>query len=52
MGIDFTRPSDLTGFVEGGYVFEREIVYVDGFSTTPFKFNMKDTFMVRAGVIW
>ena len=52
LGADFTRPSGLTGFFEGGYAFEREIVYVDGFAVAPFTFKLKDTFMLRAGVIW
>ena len=49
-GLDFTRPSNLTGFVEGGYVFEREIFYVD--IAPPNVFSLKETFMLRAGLIW
>jgi len=47
-GLDFTRPSGLTGFVEGGYVFEREIFYVAVQNVFP----LEDTFMLRAGLIW
>ena len=50
-GLDFTRPSDLTGFVEGGYVFEREIFYV-GLPGPVNTFQLKSTFMLRAGLIW
>ena len=49
LGFDFTRPSGFTGFVEGGYVFEREIIYVS--SVVP-DLKIDDTFMLRAGFIW
>ena len=48
LGLDFTRPSGFTGFVEGGYVWRREIVYV---SAVP-DLELEDTFMLRAGFIW
>jgi hypothetical protein len=49
LGFDFSRPSGFTGFVEGGYVFEREIIYVS--SVVP-DLKIDDTFMLRAGFIW
>lgn len=49
-GLDFTRPSNLTGFIECGYVFEREIFYKD--AALPNVFALQDSFMVRTGIIW
>ncbi len=46
-GIEFFGPRGLNGFIEGGYVFEREVIYVvqPGLS-----FDAPDTFMLRAGL--
>ena len=49
VGLDFTRPSGFTGFIEGGYAFEREIIYDGNLGMT---LDLEDTFMVRAGLIW
>jgi len=37
----------LSGFIEAGYVFKRELIYV---SLNPDQFDLPDTFMIRGGV--
>jgi len=46
-GFEWTGPRGLTGFVEAGFVFKREVVYVVTPSDT---FNPDDSWMIRAGV--
>jgi len=46
LGLEWSSPSGLNGFIEAGYVFERRLVY-----TVPYEeFNLRDAWMVRAGV--
>jgi hypothetical protein len=47
VGLEFSGPRGLNGFVEVGYVFEREVVYVVTPSDT---FSPDDTYMLRAGI--
>jgi hypothetical protein len=49
VGFEWTALSGVRGFFEGGYVFEREIVYQSGL---PAVFDLEDTVMVRAGVVY
>jgi hypothetical protein len=46
-GFEWTGPRGLTGFIEGGFVFKRTVVYVVTPSDT---FHPPDTYMVRAGI--
>ncbi len=46
-GIEWTGPRGFTGFIEAGYVFEREVVYV---VTPSDSFHPDDSFMLRAGI--
>ncbi len=46
VGFDWTQPAGLKGFLEAGYVFERQLVY----RSTVDNINLEDTFMVRAGL--
>jgi hypothetical protein len=46
-GLEWTGPRGLTGFVEGGFVFKRQVIYV---VTPSDSFDPGDTFMVRAGI--
>lgn len=46
-GLEWTGPRGLTGFVEGGFVFKRQVIYV---VTPSDSFDPGDTFMVRAGL--
>ncbi len=46
-GFEWTGPRGLTGFVEAGFVFKREVVYVVDPGDT---FNPDDSWMVRAGI--
>lgn len=46
-GLEWTGPRGLTGFVEAGFVFRRQVVYVVTPSDT---FSPDDSFMVRAGL--
>jgi len=46
-GIEWTGPRGLTGFVEGGFVFKRQVIYV---VTPADNFNPGDSYMVRAGI--
>lgn len=46
-GFEWTGPRGLTGFVETGFVFRRQVVYV---VTPADTFNADDSFMVRAGL--
>ena len=45
-GFEWTGPRGLTGFIEGGFVFRRQVIYV---VTPADSFNPGDTYMVRAG---
>lgn len=47
LGIDFRRPAGLTGFVEGGYAFDRQLNYASGL---PSSFDPNGTAYVHAGV--
>jgi len=47
LGIDFKRCTGQTGFFEGGYAFQRELVYASGLPGT---FVPNGTFYVHAGV--
>ena len=45
LGVEWSSPSGLNGFIEGGYVFKRRLVY-----TVPYEeFSLADAWMVRAG---
>lgn len=46
-GVEWTGPRGVTGFVEGGFVFKRQVIYVVDPSDS---FDPGDTFMVRAGI--
>jgi hypothetical protein len=46
-GIEWTGPRGLNGFVEGGFVFKRQVIYV---VTPSDSFDPGDTYMVRAGI--
>lgn len=46
LGFEWKTLSNTTGFLEAGYVFDRELVYRYG---TPGKYGLKDTFMLSAG---
>jgi hypothetical protein len=46
-GLEWTGPRGLTGFIEAGFVFKRQVVYVVDPSDS---FDPGDTFMLRAGV--
>jgi len=46
-GIEWTGPRGLNGFVEAGFVFKRQVIYV---VTPADSFNPHDTYMVRAGI--
>lgn len=46
LGLEWSSPSSINGFIEVGYVFKRRIVY-----TAPYEeFDLNDTWMVRAGL--
>jgi hypothetical protein len=49
LGLEWFNPYGLKGFVEGGWVFEREVVYV---RRPQDSFSPDDTFMIRAGVAY
>jgi hypothetical protein len=46
-GFEWNGPRGLSGFVEAGFVFKRQVIYV---VTPSDSFNPDDTFMVRAGL--
>jgi hypothetical protein len=46
-GLEWTGPRGLMGFVEAGFVFKRQVIYVVDPDDT---FNPDDSWMVRAGV--
>jgi len=46
-GLEWTHPNSVKGFVEAGYVFDREVIYV---GNQTLNFSPRDTFMLRAGV--
>jgi hypothetical protein len=46
-GLDWTGPKGLNIFVEGGFVFKRQVIYV---VTPSDSFDPGDTYMVRAGI--
>jgi len=46
-GLEWTGPRGLTGFVEAGFVFKRQVIYV---VTPSDSFDPGDTWMVRAGI--
>ncbi len=46
LGLEWSSPRGLNGFVEAGYVFKRRLVY-----TVPYEeFDLADAWMVRAGL--
>jgi len=47
LGLETISTANLRGFVEGGFVFDRQIFYRSGI---PGQFNPSDTVMVRAGI--
>ena len=47
IGLEWLGPRQVTGFLEGGYVFDREIVYR---SAPHAEIDIDDTFMLRAGL--
>ena len=46
-GLEWIGPKGLNIFVEGGFVFKRQVIYV---VTPSDSFDHGDTYMVRAGV--
>jgi len=46
-GFEWTGPRKVTGFIEGGYVFEREMLYR---SDPTMPLNIRDTIMIRTGI--
>jgi len=46
-GIEWTGPRGLSGFVEAGFVFKRQVIYV---VTPADSFNPDNSYMVRAGI--
>jgi len=46
-GIEMTGPRGVTAFVEGGFVFKRQVIYV---VTPADSFHPRDTYMIRAGI--
>lgn len=48
-GLEWTGPRGFTGFVEGGWVFNRVVLYR---GSPADNFEPEDTFMVRAGFSW
>jgi hypothetical protein len=46
-GLEFETASQMHGHIEAGYVFNRELIYN---SQLPARFDLDDTFMLRAGV--
>jgi hypothetical protein len=45
-GVEWTGPRNVTGFMETGYVFEREMLY----RSNPLnKLNLQDAWMIRGG---
>ncbi len=49
VGVEWWNTNRYYGFLEGGYVFDREIVYFRVPSDT---MDVDDTFMVRGGISW
>ncbi len=49
LGLEWFNPYGMKGFVEGGYVFEREVVYV---RRPQDSFSPDDTFLIRAGLAY
>lgn len=49
VGIDWTGPRGFMGFGEIGYVFERELYYVNNPQDNV---DLRDSFMIRAGFSW
>jgi hypothetical protein len=49
LGLEFTGPRNFTGFGEIGYVFQRELYYVNNPQDNT---DLNDSFMVRAGFSW
>ncbi|MBW3595775.1 MAG: hypothetical protein KY475_00710 [Planctomycetes bacterium] len=49
LGLEWFNPYGLKGFVEGGYAFEREVVYV---RFPQDNFSPDDTFLIRAGLAY
>lgn len=47
IGLEWMGPRGLTGFVEAGYVFQREIVYR---SDASMSLELQDTVMIRSGL--
>ncbi|MBN2581250.1 MAG: hypothetical protein JXB10_19875 [Pirellulales bacterium] len=47
LGLEFTTPRNLNGFVEGGIAFERELRYQSGY---PVVYYPKTTFFIHAGL--
>jgi hypothetical protein len=47
IGYEWTGPRKVTGFIEGGYVFDRELLYK---SAPAIKLEIPDTFMIRTGL--
>ncbi len=49
IGLEWFNPYGVKGFVEGGYLFEREVVYVERPQDS---FSPDETFMIRAGLAY
>ncbi len=47
VGVEWLGPQRVTGFVEAGYVFERELLYR---SDPTSELDLQDTFMIRSGL--
>jgi hypothetical protein len=46
VGLEWEVPNHRTGWIEAGYVLDREVIYVESPADS---FSMDDTFMLRAG---
>jgi hypothetical protein len=49
VGLDWQNLNRWYSFLEAGYVFNRQLYYV---VNVPHRIDLKDTFMLRAGVSW
>lgn len=49
LGIEWYNPYGAKGFIEGGYVFEREVIYTESHLDN---FNPDNTFLIRAGLAY
>lgn len=48
-GLEWTHQFGLQSFLEGAYVFDRELVFASG---VPERHGLRDTYMVRGGIVY